>query len=252
MAVEPGLPEPSDVPLLSGLPEPADLPGVLLITGTDTEVGKTISTAALAAVLSGVGSVAVYKPVQTGVSGSEPGDAAEVARLSGIRDAVEGIRFRDPMAPVAAAEREQRKLPGIAEHAQRIEALGSRFDWVLVEGSGGVLVHLDDAGGTLADLPAVLAADCGAVVVSRAGLGTLNHTALTVAALASRGVARVGLVVGSLPGLPGLVESSNLRTLAAGREPLLAAIPAGAGGLDPAEFRNSAGSWFAGQLNSRL
>ncbi|MCB8799113.1 dethiobiotin synthase, partial [Escherichia coli] len=92
------------------MPEPADLPGVLLITGTDTEVGKTISTAALAAVLSGVGSVAVYKPVQTGVSGSEPGDAAEVARLSGIRDAVEGIRFRDPMAPVAAAEREQRKL----------------------------------------------------------------------------------------------------------------------------------------------
>lgn len=239
------------------------LPRVLLITGTDTEVGKTMTTAALAAVLSAVGTVAVYKPVQTGVVGpeageddgdaeggdaaedaAEAGDAAEVSRLSGVPHVFEGVRFREPMAPVAAAECEGRTLPGLVVHARQIEELSSNFDWVLTEGAGGVLVELDGAGQGLADLPALLSVPSAVIVVVRAGLGTLNHTALTVEALTSRGVDIAGLVVGSMMAEPGAVERSNLQVLAAGRVPFWGAIPAGAANVAPSAFRELAGSWL--------
>lgn len=226
------------------------LPRVLLVTGTDTEVGKTVTTAALAVLLSAAGTVAVYKPVQTGVAATESGDAAEVGRLCGIDSIFEGVRFREPMAPLAAAECDGRALPALAYHARQIEALSARYDWVLVEGSGGALVQLDRAGATLADLPAELSVDSGAVLVARSGLGTLNHTALTVEALANRWVATVGVVVGSLPKAPGLVEQSNLRVLAAGQEPLWGAIPAGAARLAPSEFQASAGAWLGSGLTT--
>ncbi|WP_449373153.1 dethiobiotin synthase [Arthrobacter psychrolactophilus] len=129
------------------------LPVVVLVTGTDTDVGKTLTTAALAAALQAQGaSVAVYKPVQTGVAAGEGGDMGEVRRLAGTRDCAEGVRLTLPMAPVAAALRESRTLPALAVHVAAVQSLAAGHDHVLVEGAGGLLVALDHDGNTIADM----------------------------------------------------------------------------------------------------
>ncbi|MCU6479998.1 8-amino-7-oxononanoate synthase/dethiobiotin synthetase [Arthrobacter silviterrae] len=218
---------------------PLHFSAVTVVTGTDTDVGKTVTTAALASALLADGhSVAVYKPVQTGVAGNEAGDAAEVKRLSGAATAEEGIRLARPMAPVPAAALEGRILPTLADHAAAVRRLAATHRHVLVEGSGGLLVELDGDGHTVADLAAALGG--GVVVVCRSGLGTLNHTMLTLEALTHRGLTAAGLVVGSLPDQPSMVERSNLDFLEALPIPLLACLPAGAAALEPAEFRRLA------------
>src|SRR4029453_5966716 len=90
---------------------PMTLPPVILITGTDTGVGKTVTTAALAAALHAKGrSVAVYKPCQRGTADGDS-DAAEVRRLAGHLPAEAGVALQAPLAPVAAAAVEQADLP---------------------------------------------------------------------------------------------------------------------------------------------
>ena len=77
---------------------------MLVVTGTGTGVGKTVVTAAVAALAAARGSrVAVVKPAQTGVGGDEPGDLAEVRRLAGVTDLHELARYPDPLSPAAAA-----------------------------------------------------------------------------------------------------------------------------------------------------
>lgn len=223
---------------------------VLVITGTDTEVGKTITTAAVASALSAKGQrVLMIKLAQTGVSEDESGDAQLVERLADV-DVLEFVRLPDPLAPDVAARLAEQEIPTISEHAEMVleQADSGRYDILLVEGSGGLLVHLDSLGATLADLATPLEAKgvrVGYVVVARAGLGTLNHTALTLEALRVRGLDLVGVIVGSAPSEPDLAAETNieeLRKLAEGQ--LLGAIPAGAGDLDPAQFRAEAGGWI--------
>ena len=111
---------------------------------------------------------------------------------------------------------------------------GSR-DLVLVEGAGGLLVRYDDDGTTIADWARALAAPV--LVVVHPALGTLNHTALTLEALAHRGLATAGVVVGAWSVAPDLASRCNVRdleTLAA--RPLAGAMVEGAGALDPLEF----------------
>ncbi|POH72620.1 dethiobiotin synthase [Arthrobacter glacialis] len=221
---------------------------VTYITGTDTEVGKTLTTAALAVALSAAGAaVAIYKPTQTGVSGSEHGDVDEVSRLSGVHSIHEGIRLGDPMAPRAAAGRANRELPDLTHHVARIAELAASHDHVLVEGAGGLLVELDADSHTLADLAAAAtgAALSHFVVVCRSGLGTLNHTALTVEALHRRGFAGPALVIGSWPATPSDVELSNRESLR-GTEgtQFLGCLPAGASRLAPRTFRELATQWL--------
>lgn len=211
----------------------------VIVTGTDTEVGKTVVTAALAALARARGErVAVVKPVQTGVRPGEPGDLDEVRRLSGVDDLHELARFCDPLAPATAARRAGVTAPPVTELATRIGALEDR-DLVLAEGAGGLLVQFDEAGATIADLAVLLGAP--AVVVARAGLGTLNHTALTCEALRARRVRCLGIVIGAWPDRPDLAARSNLEDLAryAGA-PLLGSLPEGAGKLDVAAFANVA------------
>jgi dethiobiotin synthetase len=106
---------------------------------------------------------------------------------------------------------------------------------VLVEGAGGLLVRYDPDGRTLADLAADLGA--GAVLVVPAGLGSLNHTALTLEAMAARKIAPAGVVIGSWPAHPGLAERENLADLQVlAGEPLAGLLPAGCGALAPGEF----------------
>jgi len=225
---------------------------ILLITGTDTDVGKTITTAALAAAITtrpGQGraalSVAADKPAQTGVRPGEPGDKDEIRRLAGISSVTEGTRLRLPMAPVAAADREAAALPTIDQHAARLRRLARKHDLVLAEGSGGLLVELDRARKTLADLAGLLGGNAAVIVVCRSGLGTLNHTTLTLEALQRRGLAIAGVVIGSWPQHPSAIELDNRRHLSSLSVPLLGAIPNGASQLLPAEFRSSATTWFS-------
>lgn len=218
----------------------------LVVTGTGTGVGKTVVTAAVAALAARRGSCTVVKPAQTGIPDGEPGDLADVRRLAG--DGVrtrELVRYPDPLAPAAAARLCGR--PPLDPAAFYDAVLRLDDDLVLVEGAGGLLVRFDDDGTTLADLARGLRAPV--LVVVDAGLGTLNATALTLEALAHRGLELLGLVVGSWPAGPGLAERSNLRdleTLAA--RPLLGVLPAGAGGLDPERFLDAARAGLAPQL----
>jgi dethiobiotin synthetase len=217
---------------------------VLVVTGTDTEVGKTVVTAALAALARWRGgNVGVVKPAQTGLAPHEPGDVDEVRRLSGVDDVHELARLPEPLAPATAARRSGVALPSVREVARRVGALHGR-DLVLVEGAGGLLVELDAERGTVADLASVLAAPV--LVVIRAGLGTLNHTALTCQALRERGIRCAGLVIGAWPDTPDLAARCNRDDLEAYAEaPLLGAMPEGAAALGPAAFLDAARTGLA-------
>jgi len=209
---------------------------VLVVTGTGTGVGKTVVTAAVAALARDRGSrVAVVKPGQTGVLPSEPGDLDVVRRLSLVDDLHEHARFPDPLAPAAAARARRLAPLDVASSIDRVRALASDRDLVVVEGAGGLLVRYDDDGATIADWARAL--DAEVLVVVHPSLGTLNHTALTLEALAHRGLRLAGVVIGAWPAEPDLASRCNLRdleTLAA--RPLSGALEDGAGTLDPTGF----------------
>ena len=217
---------------------------VVAVTGTDTEVGKTVVTAALAAVPLSLGRrVAVVKPAQTGIGQDEDGDLAEVRRLAGEVSLHEGVRLPDPLAPDAAARVAGTSLPSLEDQRALVAAVASEHDVTFVEGSGGLLVRLGEDY-TLADVLAPY--DARWVVVARAGLGTLNHAELTVRALRERGQDVAGVVIGSWPEHPGLAEEQNLVDLPrVTGVPLLGQVPAGAARLPVHEFRRGALAWIA-------
>ncbi|MGW6735278.1 dethiobiotin synthase [Streptomyces sp. NPDC055013] len=221
---------------------------ILVITGTGTEVGKTVTTAAVAATAMGAGrSVAVLKAAQTGVGPDESGDAEETARLAGVVTTAELARYPDPLAPATAARRAARPAVRPQEIAEAAAKLAAEHDLVLVEGAGGLLVRFDETGGTLADAAELMAAPV--LVVASAGLGTLNTTELTARELRSRRVDLLGVVIGSWPAAPDLASRCNVADLpeVAGA-PLLGAVPTGAGALAPADFRAAAPGWLAPRL----
>lgn len=222
---------------------------VLVVTGTGTEVGKTVVTAAVAAAALAAGrSVAVLKPAQTGVAPGEPGDVAEVRRLAGPVTGAELARFPEPLAPDTAARRAGLAPVGPEEVAKAARELAASHDLVLVEGAGGLLVRLDGAGATLADAARLL--DAPVLVVTQAGLGTLNVTELTAEALRSRGLVCAGVVIGSWPAAPDLATRCNLADLPkVSGLPLVGAVPAGAGMLEAEAFRAAAPGWLTAELS---
>ena len=225
---------------------------ILFVTGTGTGVGKTIATAAVAAYARRAGvDVAVCKPVQTGCgSGAGDGDddLAEVARLAGVTELDWVARYPEPLAPVAAAAAAGLPLPTAEQLLAAVRRVDRPGRLTLVEGAGGLLVEIADAGVTLRDLAVALGAPV--LVVCEAGLGTLNHTALTLEALHVRGISVAGLVIGSWPHAPGAAEEFNrdaLERLA----PVRAVLPAGAAALSPRDFAAMAWTafdpdWFTG------
>lgn len=219
---------------------------VLFVTGTDTGVGKTVATAALVVALRAAGDAPyVVKPAQTGVAPDEPGDLDEVRRLAGDVPGHEGARLREPLAPDTAARLEGVDLPGLAEQRDAVVAAADEHT-VVVEGAGGVLVSLGQHWNILdlAESVAYFGQPVGFVVVARAGLGTLNHTALTVQAIQHRSIHVHGVVIGSWPDDPDLAAEQNLLDLPLlTGVPLLGRIPAGAGGLAADAFARPATEW---------
>ncbi|MBW4720080.1 dethiobiotin synthase [Saccharothrix obliqua] len=226
---------------------------VLVITGTGTDVGKTVVVAALAALAAADGRrVAVLKPAQTGIAPGEPGDLAEVTRLAGNVTTKELRRYPDPLAPATAARRAGQPTVHPSEAAAAASALNETHDLVLVEGAGGLLVRFDDEGTTIADTAWALNAPV--LVVAHASLGTLNTTALTAEALLRRGLESVGVVIGRWPADPDLAARCNLQDLpeVAGA-PLLGVLPDGAAALARPDFldlaRSSLSPWFGGTFD---
>jgi dethiobiotin synthetase len=153
----------------------------IVITGTDTDVGKTVFAAALTAAIGGC----YWKPVQSGLD--QGGDSAAVLRLAGLgpdRVLPEAYRLATPCSPHRAAE-----IDGVKIDAERLTPPDCDRPLV-IEGAGGALVPL-----TRTLLYADLFACWGApvVVVARTGLGTINHSLLTIEALRARGIALIGL-----------------------------------------------------------
>ncbi|OBG80186.1 dethiobiotin synthase [Mycobacterium sp. E802] len=222
----------------------------LVVTGTDTGVGKTVTTAALAcaARLAGV-DVAVCKPVQTGTIDGD-NDLGEVGRLSGVTNLHGGWRYPEPLAPVAAAHRAGLPLPTRSDLVAAVRDAQIAGGLTLVEGAGGLLVELGADGVTVRDLAAELAA--AVLVVVSPGLGTLNHTALTLESLAGQGITCAGLVIGAWPEHPGIAESGNREALA-GLAPVRAVLPSGTGGASAAQFEKLCADafdpdWLAGLI----
>lgn len=184
----------------------------LFITGTDTDVGKTVIACCIADQLrrnDAVGSVGVFKPLASGCVSAREGlvseDAEQLAHAAdfdpavGDLSVVNPIRFKPAVTPSMALEREKKRLDWAPiDHAlQRIDA---GCDRIIVEGVGGLLAPLDVPPdgkkkpiATTIDL--IAAIGYPALVVCRAGLGTLNHTALTCEALRARRVRIAGIVV---------------------------------------------------------
>lgn len=208
----------------------------LLVTGTGTGVGKTTVAAAVAALAGARGErVVVVKPAQTGEPDVGGGDIAEVLRRSPTAVGVELVRYPDPLSPAAAARRSGRPALTRAGCLGAVQRAGADAELVLVEGAGGLLVHYDDDGFTMADVAVELG--LRVLLVTTAGLGTLNATALTLEAMERRGLGLHGLVIGAWPAAPDLAARSNVDDLArlAGT-PLAGALQDDAASLDAEAF----------------
>lgn len=221
---------------------------VLAITGTGTDVGKTIVTAAIAALCPDV--VTVLKPAQTGLPLNAPGDVDVVKALVPHVETMELVRYPDPLAPASAARRSGIPTLGVAEVAEGIKEADA--DLVLLEGAGGLLVRMsDDPPVTFADMLVELALPT--VLVVTPGLGTLNHTALTLEAMRRRGLEVAGVVIGAWPREPDLACLSNLHDLRLLiGEPLAGVLPADIGGLPPAAFEEVAARSLSPRFGGRF
>ena len=184
----------------------------LLVTGTDTGIGKTVIAAALVMALRARGVRAIgFKPVETGMTTGNPSDSDVLAHASGERHVLAQplLQLAEPLAPAVAAERAGVAFdPDVAEG--RIDQLRRDGYTVVVEGAGGVMVPLTWSY-TVLDL--AQACDLDAVIVARAGLGTLNHVAMTVMMLRSREIPIRGIVLNGGTEGAGLAESTNPASL---------------------------------------
>ena len=181
----------------------------LFVTATDTGVGKTIVSAALARALRLRGvNVGVMKPVTSGcreINGELVSDDAELlAWAAGVEcdSDVAPYLLREPIAPVEAA-----KLEGVRIDFEKIrccfERLSEKYEFIIVEGAGGLMVPLN--GGLLvADLANQLRLPL--LVVARSGLGTINHSVLTCFAAGQMGLDVKGVIINRFPANPGLAE----------------------------------------------
>lgn len=189
----------------------------LFVTGTDTGVGKSVLSAALLASMVAAGEpVRPHKPVITGLAeppdGDWPADHELLGRIAGVAaEEVAPLSFGVPASPHLAAALEGGEISPAAVLANARAAAGSSGT-LLVEGVGGLLVPLAEAY-DIRDLAVELGLPL--VIAARAGLGTLNHTLLTLEAARSQGLEVAAVVLNRWPDAPGALERSNLETLAA-------------------------------------
>ena len=221
---------------------------IIAVTGTNTDVGKTVATAAIAAVLKRRGfDVVAAKPIQTGEEAGQ-GDASAVAKLAGI-ETFERWRYPEPLAPNLAARRAGIQTPSLGEVTEWIRSLDAPERVVLVEGAGGLLVRLADDY-TLADIAKATGAPL--VVVTSLGLGSLNLAELTCVHARATGLEVLGLIGGSMPDNPNLPTRLNVEEMpeVTGAE-YWGHLPEGCGRLSQDEFADVAWEAIGARVSPR-
>jgi dethiobiotin synthetase len=190
------------------------IPSGLFVTGTDTGVGKTYVSAGIAKALTCRGvDVGVMKPAETGcrmrAGRLMPRDALQLIKSANVKDPlslVNPYRFRRPLAPAVAAEMEK-KIIDPSKIINTFQRLSARHDFMIVEGAGGIMVPLSGAY-TYLDLAKKLGLPV--LIVARPGLGTINHTMLTITALRERAIEIAGIVMNYyLDQRPGTAEKTS-------------------------------------------
>jgi len=192
--------------------------GGILITGTDTGVGKTFFACGLAALLRARGyRVGVMKPAETGCPEKNgklfPEDAALLKEASGCAEPLEAIcpyRFPEPLAPSVAAERAGQRID-IDRLLAVYRSISAAHDITLVEGAGGLMVPLLPSY-TYADLALVLKLPIVAVAADR--LGVINHLLLTLEHANCKGLRTLGYALNRLSDEPSLATDTNREALA--------------------------------------
>ena len=167
----------------------------IFVTGTDTDVGKTIATASIARALYLANrTVGVMKPMASGVTDGVGEDARLLIAAAHTTDSVDivcPVRMRTPVAPAVAAEKE-----GVSIDVNKLISgandINKRYDDTLVEGVGGWVVPITKSC-TLEDFAKKL--NWPVLIIARAGLGTINHTSLTIRAIKSAGLPILGVVL---------------------------------------------------------
>jgi dethiobiotin synthase len=161
----------------------------IFVTGTDTGIGKTVVSAALVCALRGKEKVCYWKPVQTGIE--EDNDTETVRKLANCTgDEIfdKGFRLERPLSPHLSARLANVEIT--VEKVLNFVEADERF-WI-VEGAGGVLVPLNE-NALVVDL--IKALNLPVLIVARAGLGTINHTLLTLEALQDRNLEIFGVIM---------------------------------------------------------
>ncbi len=203
----------------------------LFITATDTEVGKTLVTGAIARLLRQAGrKVGVLKPVASGCRHDREGLVSADAEFLAVcaetdypLSVITPVCYKTPAAPIVCAEIERREVDFEAI-AAAYRYLAQTCDVVLVEGIGGALVPLTEQV-TILDVAAAM--DLPTVIVARPGLGTINHTLLTLAAVRAAGLPVAGVVInGYNAATADIAEETGPETIArCGRTHVLTVVP---------------------------
>ena len=225
----------------------------LFVTGTDTGVGKTFVAAGLAAAFRKERvSIGVMKPVETGCRKRRgqriPQDGLFLMKMAGSADSIEEVvpyRLSAPLAPRVAAELEgvEIRLACIERAYRRI---ASHVSVMLVEGAGGLLVPLTRK---LYMVDLVERLGLPVLLVARAGLGTLNHTLLSLSCLAERGIPVAGIVLNDADGMRDPSKRSNPEILReACRIPILGQIPHAKALRMASSHADAAASWVGRRI----
>lgn len=184
----------------------------IFIAGTDTGVGKTYVAGGLARAFreQGVG-VGVFKPFESGLKEGQ-GDFRYLKEMAGVNDPDHEIcpnQFEEPLAPAVAAQREGSDI-NWCEMTDCFEALATKHSFLIVEGAGGLWVPLTDQK-TNFDL--IKECEFPVLLVARLGLGTINHTLLSLEALARRGLKCLGVILNQTTPEKTLADETNPETL---------------------------------------
>lgn len=180
------------------------------VTGTDTDVGKTIISSGLAAVLKEKKiDVGVFKPLLSGIARENPAsDTSLLKRLSQTSLSYEEItpfEFKEPLAPYMAGKLEG-KIVRIEEVLSHWEKIREKHEFFIVEGAGGITVPLGERF-LVSDL--IKALQLPIVIVARPNLGTFNHIFLTIQYAKSLGLPIAGIVINGINDHPALAEKTN-------------------------------------------
>lgn len=213
-----------------GVIAPLTIPG-LFVTGTDGGVGKTVVAGAIANWFRRRHQrVGVCKIAATGCVRRREGLVSEDAEFLAVcadakhpLDLIAPLRYAEPLAPAIAAERAGRPIDWFML-GNAIRLMSQTSDIMIVEGIGGIMEPMD-AKHTVLDVAAAL--NVPAIVVARPGIGTINHTLLTLQALQGANVRVAGVVINRYPtDLAGAADETNPRAIERwGKVPLLCVVP---------------------------